>query len=279
MALRLIREIKRNRGSAAVCLCDCGAEVQISMWQYTSGHRKSCGSPECTSAVLGEARRGKPRMDMRGKKPHNWIDRTGQRHGKLVFLENLEGTRWKCLCDCGNETVISTLNLSRTRGCRHCAKRKDITGERRGLLVAQSVESGVVKGRHPLWTFLCDCGNTIQGTVREFHANWIRSCGCHDSTFGSWSSMMARCYDERNNRYHVYGGRGITVTKRWHDFDTFVQDMGERPKRHNLGRQHAERNYCPTNCFWEHVSLNGRDTDNDGQPTVIGRAKGAKPRK
>lgn len=90
--------------------------------------------------------------------------------------------------------------------------------------------------------------------------------------------MMGRCYDKKSNRYNSYGGRGITVCERWHVFEVFAADMGERPKRHNLGRNHAEKGYCKENCKWEHVSENGRDTKNDGTPTKPGLLKGAKPR-
>lgn len=213
----------------------------------------------------------------------NWLDRAGKKYGKLMAVKELSPGKWLCRCTCGNEEPVLSTNLSNyqknDRGCKHCSHRKDITKERRGLLVAESTEQGVVRGRHPLWTFRCDCGNTVTGTVREFRANWLRSCGCHDSTYGSWSSMMSRCYDKKNVRYSSYGARGIRVVKRWHDFDKFVSDMGERPKRHNLGRKHAERHYSLQNCCWEHVSKNCRDTKNDGTPTKPGLKKGAVTRR
>lgn len=218
----------------------------------------------------------------KGTIPANKIDRTGRRYGKLTALKDEGNRRWLCLCDCGNKVSVLSTNLAAMskgdRGCKHCANRTSIVGERRGLLIAVGCETGPVSGRHPLWTFHCDCGNTIQGTVREFHANWLRSCGCHDSVYASWSCMMSRCYNEQNNRYSSYGGRGIKVCDRWHSFDNFVADMGERPKRYNLSRKNAEEGYYPDNCSWEHISLNCRDTKNNGQPTRPGRRKGASPR-
>lgn len=184
---------------------------------------------------------------------------------------------WRCLCDCGNYTNVLTTNLGKTTRCRHCSRRKDITGERNGLLVAECCETGPVRGREPLWTFRCDCGNSVRGTVREFHAQWLRSCGCHDSTYGSWTSMMSRCYNEKDIRYKHYGARGIVVCSRWHNFLNFALDMGERPRRHNLSRKRCEKGYYPSNCKWEHVSKNGPDT-HEGVPTKQGLKKGAKPR-
>lgn len=217
------------------------------------------------------------------RKAPNKIDRTNIRYGKLVALRLDRTMRWFCLCDCGNTVSVLSTNLSgyarNNRGCKHCANRQDITGEKRGMLTAVSVEAGPLKGRHPLWTFNCDCGGTIQGRVAEFRIGWIRSCGCHDSTWGSWSSMMGRCYDPKNLRYNSYGGRGITVCEQWHTFENFADDMKERPKRHNLGRKRAEEGYSLDNCMWEHVSKNCRDTNNDGTPTKPGLLKGAKNRK
>ena len=49
----------------------------------------------------------------------NIIDMTGQRFGKLTVLEmvtpdgNQPGAHWRCLCDCGNETVVQGVNLRR----------------------------------------------------------------------------------------------------------------------------------------------------------------------
>lgn len=44
------------------------------------------------------------------------VDRTGQRFGKLVVLEqagrnNLKKVLWKCKCDCGNETIVVSGSL------------------------------------------------------------------------------------------------------------------------------------------------------------------------
>ena len=49
------------------------------------------------------------------------IDMTGQRFGKLTVIEMAaqeqtqkgKGTRWRCLCDCGKETVVQGVNLRR----------------------------------------------------------------------------------------------------------------------------------------------------------------------
>ncbi|HDR3653100.1 TPA: hypothetical protein QCO08_005529 [Bacillus anthracis] len=40
-----------------------------------------------------------------------------------------------------------------------------------------------------------------------------------------WYGMMYRCYRPTNGNYYLYGGRGVTVAERWHDFWNFVHDV------------------------------------------------------
>ena len=52
------------------------------------------------------------------------IDLTGQRFGRLVVIERVENdrygrTRWRCGCDCGNKTIVSSGDLvnGETKSC------------------------------------------------------------------------------------------------------------------------------------------------------------------
>lgn len=60
-----------------------------------------------------------------------WIDITNQRFEKLVAIEYLGKSNWKCLCDCGNETIVSTGHLrsghTTSCGCLHSKGEKFIT--------------------------------------------------------------------------------------------------------------------------------------------------------
>lgn len=69
-------------------------------------------------------------------------------------------------------------------------------------------------------------------------------------TYKSWSSMMQRCYNSNNPSYHDYGGRGIVVCSRWHDFKMFFNDMGERPQNLSIERINNNLGYKPANCKW-----------------------------
>jgi hypothetical protein len=65
-----------------------------------------------------------------------------------------------------------------------------------------------------------------------------------------WLGMMNRCYKKWCHAYPNYGGRGIRVCNRWHDFDNFAHDMGEMPPKHCIDREKNNLNYTPANCRW-----------------------------
>ncbi len=46
--------------------------------------------------------------------------------------------------------------------------------------------------------------------------------------FSRWSSMMRRCYMPSDKSYAGYGGREITVSREWHDFEQFWLDNNAR---------------------------------------------------
>lgn len=79
-----------------------------------------------------------------------------------------------------------------------------------------------------------------------------------------WASMIARCYNRKNQAYKNYGGRGIKTTKRWLKFENFYADMGDRPSpRHTLDRRDNNKGYSKRNCRWatyQTQNRNRRDT-------------------
>lgn len=63
--------------------------------------------------------------------------------------------------------------------------------------------------------------------------------------------MIRRCEDPKHKDFVNYGARGIRVCAQWHDFWTFLEDMGPRPSaQHTLERKDNALNYEPGNVRW-----------------------------
>lgn len=71
--------------------------------------------------------------------------------------------------------------------------------------------------------------------------------------YRAWADMISRCENPKVNNYYRYGGRGITVCKRWREsFINFLFDMKVKPpgKKISIERKDNEGNYEPGNCKW-----------------------------
>lgn len=80
--------------------------------------------------------------------------------------------------------------------------------------------------------------------------------------YKSWLAMNQRCNNKNSTYYSLYGGRGITVCKRWsgaYGFSNFVNDMGRKPSYkktlggmpvYSLDRIDSNGIYCKENCKW-----------------------------
>ena len=217
------------------CQCDCSAHVEIRGDQLTRGIARSCGCLQREAASeVGRGRLTQKTIALRLLRaereakglPSNLRvrDLIGRRFGRLTVIEFADAqrqqSRWACLCDCGGATVVTAarLNYGWTKSC--------------GCLQREQTKPGH-KGHN----------------LKHGHA----SGGHCTSEYWSWVSMKSRCLNPNYHHFQNYGGRGITVCKRWCDsFEAFFADMGSKPSpQHSLDRwPNNDGSYEPGNCRW-----------------------------
>lgn len=98
-------------------------------------------------------------------------DLTGQRFGKLIALSYVGNQIWKCRCDCGNETIVFTSNLtiSHTISCG-CARGTGIIGRVVGdLTVTEHISDNKYR-------CACSCGNECIRTYESITQSRTMCC-------------------------------------------------------------------------------------------------------
>lgn len=142
---------------------------------------------------------------------------------------------------------------------------RDVLGQRFGRLEVVGRAENV--GERVMWACRCECG--AETVVRGDHLGTTVSCGCqgrerrafantshdasHSAEYAAWKHAKHRCYNPRDKKYRLYGGRGITMCGEWRaDFAAFLAHIGPRPSTdHSLGRIDGNRGYEPGNVRWE----------------------------
>lgn len=140
-----------------------------------------------------------------------------------------------------------------------------------------------------VYTCRCVCGNELvrsKASLRKNPDTRCRQCAGEQAavtrgadgrdgtpTHNSWRAMHTRCYQQSHAAYPRYGGRGITVCRRWHDYDNFLADMGERPEGTSLERKENSKGYAPDNCYWATRTEQQRNRRSNRYLTADGRTQ------
>ncbi len=90
--------------------------------------------------------------------------------------------------------------------------------------------------------------------------------------YRSWSNMVQRCHNPKNESYPDYGGRGIHVCDDWrNDFTTFFAHVGKRPtSKHTIDRINTNGQYEPGNVRWCTRKEQNRNKRNNHRITFNG---------
>lgn len=151
------------------------------------------------------------------------------------------------------------------------------------------------KGIFHRYLCACECGkqfetyrNSLIGRVK-----FLKSCGCdrreviasiklRSTTHGlssspiyrRWRSMMDRCYNPSNKKYPRYGGRGIKVCTRWHNFKLFFSDIGHPPKPElSLDRIQTDGDYEQNNVRWASQKTQQNNRNNNRVLIINGTSR------
>lgn len=69
--------------------------------------------------------------------------------------------------------------------------------------------------------------------------------------YRAWTGMKTRCSNKNRKDYKNYGGRGISICKRWYKFENFKNDMfSSYYEGLALDRIDNNKGYFKENCRW-----------------------------
>lgn len=207
-----------------------------------------------------------------------WIENTNCCNRKIGFNVSINPLSPRLGSKCSKETKHK-MSLSQKQLGRFI----DLTGQKFGKLLVTSRSENNKRGQ-TRWNCKCECGNKTIVVGASLRSGVTKSCGClfrkgnnlkhghsHTRTYRIWDNMNKRCTNNNNPAYEYYGGRGITVCKRWYNknpkgYENFLKDIGEIPQGFVLGRinnNKLKNGYSLKNCKLSTMKQQSRNKSNN----------------
>jgi hypothetical protein len=159
----------------------------------------------------------------------NFIDMAGRRYGRLIAEDTVGRTKsrrslWRCICDCGNETVVQGGNLvnghTTSCGCRRIdvSSKLTLSHGKTGhpaYHVGESMRQRCANPRRSQWAdyggrgiTVCDRWQTFEAFWEDMGATWAHGLsldridvnGDYEPSNCRWVTQKEQCRNKRNNR-------------------------------------------------------------------------------
>lgn len=180
----------------------------------------------------------------------------GNRFGRLTVIQRVDNyiqpngktkVMYKCICDCGNEVIVSATHLmskhTQSCGCLHIKILqdlfvKDLTGQQFGKLTV--IDKNEVKNGRQYWNCKCECGNITVASSSTLIIGKKKSCGCLKSIA---EYEFAAYLDNQNYKYEQQFTFEDCKDKRKLPFDFGIKDEHEQLLM--LVELHGQQHYYP----------------------------------
>ncbi len=199
---------------------------------------------------------------------------------KATAMSTRQSTKVELICKtCGSKFFVQPYRVEK-RPASFCSTQcyhgsRNLTGQTFGRWTVIFRAPYDHRGKSQ-WFCKCECQTIRMVSDANLVSGQSLSCGCYSvdlltkhgcstrskrtPTYNTWNAMNQRCNNKNNRKYKLYGGRGISVCKRWGTFENFLEDMGERPPGTTIDRfPNQDGNYEKSNCRWATYAKQNRN--------------------